>query len=570
MKRRMLFSAGAAILCLLLTMSAVSGEINFLSTDGYWGYIDDGYDGVRIDVVGVIGSDPGTAWTGSGEGAGNSTQDYRLIRNAGVCTHDPDGDATLSEWTGTPGSGSVYSTLGSHTFTPVDCDYQGLFISEYIEGAARQGPPWGEYPDAIEIYNNAGFDINFGTRPYYLQIYADGSQRATTTITLTGTLLKNQTYVVASANITGVTEHLVTNSLNFNGDDAVAIVRGYMADTAEDDGADGQIWATGPTTESPTGDTPGATSTTNPAIQFPPDNDWNQVRYGTQSSFGNKSGLAFHGVTRTEGAGEYGDQEPFLVGKFCHVNNPINATNLLKSCPLTLDLFDVSCGEDAVAPFPPPRLTFVYPVFLDETSNEGDVEDCTYESDTVCADAVTFGLADSNFRCYYGGDVVNEYTVAIIGFWPLASADTACPTAIPEPEDPEDPDELTGIFISQEGTTNCGCMFAMITESEVTAVDLIDFSAVGGADGIKVSWQTATETENLGFNLYRAESLGGTRVLLNDGLIPTGVPSGSPFGAEYEFQDATAVSSVTYFYWLEDVDLAGAATLHGPVSATMP
>ena len=41
---------------------------------------------------------------------------------------------------------------------------------------------------------------------------------------------------------------------------------------------------------------------------------------------------------------------------------------------------------------------------------------------------------------------------------------------------------------------------------------------------------------------------------------------GSPLGATYAFLDESATGGSTYFYWLEDVDIQGAATLHGPVS----
>jgi hypothetical protein len=37
-------------------------------------------------------------------------------------------------------------------------------------------------------------------------------------------------------------------------------------------------------------------------------------------------------------------------------------------------------------------------------------------------------------------------------------------------------------------------------------------------------------------------------------------------GAAYNFQDFDVAAGQTYFYALEDVDLNGAATLHGPVS----
>ena len=107
MKNKALISVGVAVLCVLLAMSTASGAINFLSTDGFWAYIDSGYDGVRIDVMGVIGSDPASGYWGSGT---KTTEDDTLIRIPTVCTHNSYGDASLSEFTGI--SPAVYTNLG--------------------------------------------------------------------------------------------------------------------------------------------------------------------------------------------------------------------------------------------------------------------------------------------------------------------------------------------------------------------------------------------------------------------------------------------------------------------------
>ena len=51
-----------------------------------------------------------------------------------------------------------------------------------------------------------------------------------------------------------------------------------------------------------------------------------------------------------------------------------------------------------------------------------------------------------------------------------------------------------------------------------TAVELASFSAEPQGSTVLVSWETATEMDNLGFNLYRSKA-GGERVQLNDWLI---------------------------------------------------
>lgn len=110
----------------------------------------------------------------------------------------------------------------------------------------------------------------------------------------------------------------------------------------------------------------------------------------------------------------------------------------------------------------------------------------------------------------------------------------------------------------------------IVNVSAPTAVDLLSFTADGSQKTIDLTWETANEVENMGFNLYRAASLTGTRIKLNDSLIPTLVPPGSLFGATYTYADSFKLSRLkTYYYWLESVDIYGGTTLHGPVSARL-
>jgi hypothetical protein len=112
-------------------------------------------------------------------------------------------------------------------------------------------------------------------------------------------------------------------------------------------------------------------------------------------------------------------------------------------------------------------------------------------------------------------------------------------------------------------------MFAVQALTAPTAVALTRFEALPEGASIRLEWETATEVDNLGFNLYRAESADGPRTQLNDGLIPSQMP-GSPMGASYQFVDESARPGSTYFYWLEDVDVYGVATMYGPTYAELP
>ena len=98
------------------------------------------------------------------------------------------------------------------------------------------------------------------------------------------------------------------------------------------------------------------------------------------------------------------------------------------------------------------------------------------------------------------------------------------------------------------------------------AITLADFSAAQTGDAVLLTWETNSELDNRGFNLYRGLSPGAPDRQLNETLIPSQGP-GSPGGFIYTWEDhADLVSGTTYFYWVEDVDMNGVATRHGPVS----
>jgi len=99
-----------------------------------------------------------------------------------------------------------------------------------------------------------------------------------------------------------------------------------------------------------------------------------------------------------------------------------------------------------------------------------------------------------------------------------------------------------------------------------TVVELVRLEARRSGGGIRVTWETANEWDNLGFNLYRQAGRDGVLEQVNDALIPSKVPGGGT-GASYAFFDPGVVPGVTYYYILEDVDASGRHTPHGPVEA---
>lgn len=95
-----------------------------------------------------------------------------------------------------------------------------------------------------------------------------------------------------------------------------------------------------------------------------------------------------------------------------------------------------------------------------------------------------------------------------------------------------------------------------------TAVTMGGFQGTAVRHQITLAWDTVTELDAIGFNLYRSTSIDGERVLVNPDLIPSQAP-GQIGGASYQYQDNNLVSG-TYYYWLEFVDAFG-SSYFGPV-----
>ncbi|MFC1681759.1 C25 family cysteine peptidase [Pseudomonadota bacterium] len=96
-------------------------------------------------------------------------------------------------------------------------------------------------------------------------------------------------------------------------------------------------------------------------------------------------------------------------------------------------------------------------------------------------------------------------------------------------------------------------------DTETTPVTLGYFHATGGGGWLRIDWATATETGNLGFNLYVVDPDGSKRQI-NAELIPSKVID-SMKRQKYSFE-ATGVSGDEFV--IEDVDVLGKTRMRGP------
>jgi len=99
-----------------------------------------------------------------------------------------------------------------------------------------------------------------------------------------------------------------------------------------------------------------------------------------------------------------------------------------------------------------------------------------------------------------------------------------------------------------------------------TLIELTSFTATPLHKEVIINWSTESEIDNAGFNLYRSETEVGEYTKINTELIPA--KGSSTQGANYEFIDKDMKNRKTYYYNLEDIDLNGISTMHGPVNAT--
>lgn len=106
----------------------------------------------------------------------------------------------------------------------------------------------------------------------------------------------------------------------------------------------------------------------------------------------------------------------------------------------------------------------------------------------------------------------------------------------------------------------------IMTALSPTAVTLAGFTATPSDAGVLLQWETTSEVDHAGFNLYRGTDAATVGEVVNEALIAAEAP-GSSTGAAYQWLDSTAEAGMTYYYWLEAVDINGGTERFGPVSA---
>jgi hypothetical protein len=99
-----------------------------------------------------------------------------------------------------------------------------------------------------------------------------------------------------------------------------------------------------------------------------------------------------------------------------------------------------------------------------------------------------------------------------------------------------------------------------------SAVSLLYLTAVPFDRAIDVRWRTNAERNHLGFNVYRADFYSAQYKQINKLLIRNMKASGQN-QVSYRFIDHDVENGKRYYYYIEDVEVGGKKTFHGPVLA---
>ena len=203
----------------------------------------------------------------------------------------------------------------------------------------------------------------------------------------------------------------------------------------------------------------------------------------------------------------------------------------------------------------------------DTTDSNGEAT-FTYTGTLNGADTI-----EASFVDFHGRTITSN---AVTKTWELPATPIPTPSPIPSPEpsptpsvDPistyvPTPTPVASPSPEPSPTPEITPSPAPTPTEPPTAITLLYFQAKANGDGsVSLTWETATEVDNAGFNIYRAGSAGGQYAKVNNTLIPA--KGSATSGARYRFTDDPGEGR--YYYKLEDVDYNGVSTMHGPVSS---
>ncbi len=92
------------------------------------------------------------------------------------------------------------------------------------------------------------------------------------------------------------------------------------------------------------------------------------------------------------------------------------------------------------------------------------------------------------------------------------------------------------------------------------------FSAEATKDGVLISWTTASEIDTAGFRVLRGVPARGEKAATLEPISPLIPSAGNSLeSASYSFLDNAKQAATAEYYYIEDLDIFGKVTRHGPI-----
>jgi hypothetical protein len=107
---------------------------------------------------------------------------------------------------------------------------------------------------------------------------------------------------------------------------------------------------------------------------------------------------------------------------------------------------------------------------------------------------------------------------------------------------------------------------ATVLDCVPLVVTFDSLSAQATHDGVVIRWTTVTEVDTIGFRVLR-EVASSTREKQKLQTVIEMLPAAGHglSGADYEVLDDSKDAALAIQYWIEDIDVYGRVTRHGPV-----
>ena len=173
---------------------------------------------------------------------------------------------------------------------------------------------------------------------------------------------------------------------------------------------------------------------------------------------------------------------------------------------------------------------------------------------------------------FIAGEKNDKVSLFVLSDPDLPDTEPGTPTQGPIAESEEtDPANLGTIalrqFDSNQNIKIDGIRVGLSWSDAPIPVELSSFNAIHVGSDIILQWITQSETENLGFHLYRSLVEKEHYTKITSEIIPG--MGNSNESHVYSFTDHNVKVGNTYYYQLAGVDFSGNINYHGPISVTV-